>query len=109
MSDWGPWARILVRHSARAFESQARIDTEWRALNFIAAPDYGAASRQHDALIDILRSAAPVHAIDSTSPGLSLDAIYVRDASIVTPRGAILCTGGARESRGSRRALPRAD
>ena len=100
MSDWGPWDRILVRHAAPAFESQARVDAEWRALNFTAAPDYLAATRQHDAFIDILRSAAPVHVVDRSPEGLTLDAIYVRDASIVTPRGAILCRMGkaARQS-----------
>lgn len=94
MTDWGPWSRILVCHAAQAFESQTRIDAEWRALQYTAAPDYGDASRQHDAFIDILRSGAPVHLVDTAPGGLTLDAIYVRDASIVTPRGAILCRMG---------------
>ena len=105
MSDWGPWSRILVRHAARTFESQARADDEWRALRFTAAPDYRGASRQHDALIDILRSAAPVHVIDDALAGLTLDAIYVRDASIVTPRGAVLCRMGKASRQGEPAAL----
>ena len=76
------------------------MDADWRALNFTAAPDYRAASRHHDAFIEILQSAAPVHVIDRSPEGLTLDAIYVRDGSIVTPRGAILCRMGkaARQS-----------
>lgn len=104
MSDWGPWSRILVRHAAATFESQARVDAEWRALHFTGAPDYRIASRQHDAFIDILRSAAPVHEIDHAHD-LTLDAIYVRDASIVTPRGAILCRMGKAARRGEPAAL----
>ena len=94
MTDWGPWSRVLVRHASQAFGDQARVDREWRGLNFTARPDVDAAARQHDAFIDIIRAAAPVHACETTAEGLTLDAIYVRDASIVTPRGAILCRMG---------------
>lgn len=93
MTDWGPWSRIVVRHASQAFGDQARVDREWRDLHFTGRPDYAAASRQHDAFIEVLRSAAPVHVCEAAE-GLTLDAIYVRDASIVTPRGAVLCRMG---------------
>lgn len=93
MTDWGPWSRVVVRHAAQAFGDQVRVDREWRDLHFIGRPDHIAASRQHDAFIEILRSAAPVHACEAAG-GLTLDAIYVRDASIVTPLGAVLCRMG---------------
>jgi N-dimethylarginine dimethylaminohydrolase len=93
MTDWGPWSRIVVRHAAQAWGDQARVDREWRDLHFTARPDFAAASRQHGAFIEILRSAAPVHACEAAG-GLTLDAIYVRDASIVTPGGAVLCRMG---------------
>lgn len=105
MSDWGPWARIVVRSAASTFESQAHVDDNWRALNFTAAPDYREASRQHDAFVDLLRSAAPVHVIENPPAGLTLDAIYVRDASVVTPRGAILCRMGKAARQGEPEAL----
>lgn len=107
MSDWGPWSRIVVRHAAATFESQARIDREWQALNYAAAPEYAAAARQHDAFIELLAKGAPVHVIDAPADGLTLDAIYVRDASIVTPRGAILCRMGKPARRGEPEALAR--
>src|SRR5690606_11325838 len=107
MSEWGPWPRIVVRHAAATFESQARIDREWQALNYAAAPEYAAAARQHDAFIELLAKGAHVHVIDAPADGLTLDAIYVRDASIVTPRGAILCRMGKPARRGEPEALAR--
>ncbi|MCR4374767.1 MAG: arginine deiminase family protein, partial [Acidobacteria bacterium] len=116
MSDIGPWSRIVVHHVREAFGSDAEIARQWRALNFTAAPDYGRAIDQYEHFVDLLRtsgatvvtSEAPDDASEAPGfrPGraaraearalhsLTLDAIYVRDASVMCARGAILCRMG---------------
>ena len=92
MSDIGPWSHIVVHHAREAFGSDAEIARQWRALNFSAAPDYGRAVDQYDRFVDLLRtSGAAIHPEHSL---LTLDAIYVRDASVMCARGAILCRMG---------------
>ncbi len=98
MTDSGPWTRILVRHPREAFGSADHIAREWRDLNFTAPPDYAKACTQFDAFVEVLQcSGAPVHQCTSApehQSTLSLDSIYVRDASVMSPRGAILCRMG---------------
>lgn len=98
MTDSGPWTRILVRHPREAFGSADQIAREWRDLNFTAPPDYAKACAQFDAFVELLKcSGARVHECTSAPAhhnALSLDSIYVRDASVMSPRGAILCRMG---------------
>lgn len=103
MTDWGPWGRIIVRHAADVFTEDA-IAREWRALNYISAPDALEAAREFDAFIELLGTAAPIH-VAAPQPDLTLDAIYVRDASIVTPHGAVLCRMGKPARAGEPEAL----
>lgn len=97
MTDYGPWTRIVVRHARDAFGSQDTIAREWQALNFTAPPDYARAGEQYDRFVELLRTAAPVSdcaAAPALPDGLTLDAIYVRDAAVTSARGAILCRMG---------------
>jgi N-dimethylarginine dimethylaminohydrolase len=100
MSDIGPWTRIIVAPAQTAFESDAKIAREWRALNFTAAPDFARAVAQHDRFVELLRTSgatiesSPHSALRTTHSALSIDAIYVRDASVMCARGAILCRMG---------------
>ena len=100
LSEVGRLTRVVVKHARDAFGDQPTIDAQWRALGFTAPPDYARAVDEHDQFIDILRSAgASVDLLpgDSTT---TLDSIYARDASIVSPAGMIFCSMGkpARES-----------
>ncbi|MDA1305688.1 MAG: arginine deiminase family protein [Acidobacteria bacterium] len=101
MTDSGPWTRILVRHPREAFGSADQIAREWRDLNFTAPPDYAKACEQFDAFVEVLVcSGAPVlqcsshSALRTPHSALSLDSIYLRDASVMSPQGAILCRMG---------------
>jgi len=96
MSDIGPWGRILLRHPRQAFVDDATIARQWQALGFTAAPDFGLAVQQYERFIEMLRSSgAEVLTCSHTSTGaLSLDSLYVRDASVMCPQGAILCRMG---------------
>ncbi len=114
MSDVGPWNRILVRHVRDGFGDDASIARQWEALNFTAAPDFRKAVEQYERFVEALscsgaqvltcsgavpRTSAPQHSTGapehkSTRAPLSLDSIYIRDASVMCGKGAILCRMG---------------
>ena len=95
MSDVGPWNCILLRHVRDGFGDDASIDAQWRGLNFTARPDLGRAVEQYDRFVDLIKcSGAPVLLCSGAAQGLTLDSIYVRDASVMSAKGAILCRMG---------------
>lgn len=94
MNEYGRLTRIILKHARDAFVDRARIDSQWRDLRFTAAPDLTPALREYDALAEAI--AATGAAIDylPPDPHTTLDSIYVRDASLATERGLILCAMG---------------
>jgi N-dimethylarginine dimethylaminohydrolase len=96
INEFGPLDQLVLKHARDAFQSQARCDAEWRALNFTAVPDLSRAIAEYDAFVAAVTAAHPrVEFLPATSgSALGLDSIYVRDASIATPRGMILCRMG---------------
>ena len=104
LSETGPLVRVAVKHVRDAFVDDATIDAQWRQLNFTARPDLSRAIDEHDAFVDILTSAGAVVDLLPAAAGTTLDSIYARDASIVTPKGMVLCTMG----KPSRRSEPAA-
>ena len=94
LNEYGTLVAVVVKHVRDTFVDEQTIAAQWKRLNYIAAPDLARAIDQHDNFIDILRSAgATVHELPR-DPHTTLDSIYVRDASIVSPTGSILCTMG---------------
>lgn len=92
-NEYGPLTRVLLRPAREAFGSADRVAAEWRTLNFTAPPDLDVAAAQHATFASILeRAGARIDVLGGA--GLTLDSIYVRDASIVTPRGMVMCRMG---------------
>lgn len=93
-SESGALRRVVMKHAREAFAGPARIDTEWQPLNFTGPPDFSRAVAEYDALLHLLEDAGTT--IEWLPPGeaVGLDSIYVRDASIVSDRGVILCRMG---------------
>ena len=103
-SDVGPLRRIVLMSARDAFSSQPEIDGLWQGLNFTGPPDFELAVEEHEQLLETLpgfgiETVFLPHADEGT-----LDAIYVRDASVATDRGIILCSMGKE----ARRAEPAA-
>lgn len=96
LAEFAPLTHVLLKHPREAFRSDERIAGEWKGLHFAAAPSFTRAVEEYDALVEILK-AAGVH-IDHlpAEEQTNLDSLYVRDASIVCPRGVILCRMGKR-------------
>ena len=85
LNEYGQIMRIGLRHARDAFRDSATIDTQWQALNYHARPGYDDALAEYDAFMEALMLAgADVHLLPY-GDGLSIDSIYVRDASIPSP------------------------
>lgn len=93
-NEYGRLGRVMLRPPSPLFAAPGRIEQEWRALNFTAPPDPARAAEQHSAFAELIASSGARVDECRHGDGLTLDAIYVRDASIVTPRGVVLCRMG---------------
>jgi N-dimethylarginine dimethylaminohydrolase len=93
-SEVGTLTRLVVKHARDAFRDQETIAAEWRTLNFTAAPDFARAIDEYERFLELLRQSGT--AVDSLppAPAVGLDSIYVRDASVASTRGVILCSMG---------------
>jgi len=96
LGEFGRLTRVLLKHPREAFRSRDAIDREWKALGFAAPPSLPKAVEEYDAFADILRTSGIQVEMLPTDEHTNLDSIYVRDASIVSPRGMILCRMGKR-------------
>ena len=93
-SETGAITRLLLKHPRDAFRNAATIGGQWRDLNFTAAPDITAAIAEYDRFVSTLNvNGVTLHFLPA-SDETTLDSIYVRDASVVCDRGAILCRMG---------------
>ena len=104
-SEVGAIRRILLRHPRAAWEDDARIGREWRALGFLDAPDPAAAAEEYDRFAELLERAGAEPVFAPADPTLGLDSIYVRDAVVVCERGAVLCRMGKAARRDEPQAL----
>jgi N-dimethylarginine dimethylaminohydrolase len=94
---WNEYGRLqaaAVRTPEFAFVSQKKIEAEWRKLRFHGAPDFAQARIQHRAFVTTLEAAGVEILFLPGAEGLTLDSLYVHDASLPTPRGHILCRMG---------------
>jgi N-dimethylarginine dimethylaminohydrolase len=93
-SDVGTITRVLLNHPRAAFRNTATIERQWRSLNFSAPPDLARAIDEYDRFVALLNQDGVAVEFLPETETLSLDSIYVRDASVVCDRGAILCRMG---------------
>jgi N-dimethylarginine dimethylaminohydrolase len=93
-SDVGSLQRVLVQHVRDAFLSRSKISAEWRDLGFTSAPDLARAIDEYEAFAALLRASGAAVELLPSAESLTLDSVYVRDASIVSDKGAILCRMG---------------
>jgi N-dimethylarginine dimethylaminohydrolase len=93
-SETGTLTHLLVQHARDAFQNQQTIETQWKDLGFTSPPDLDRAAREYDAFLEILNRAGARMDMLPAGKGLTLDSLYVRDASIACDRGVILCRMG---------------
>ena len=91
--------QLLLKHPREAFIDQKRIDEQWEFLHYTDVPDFNRAIEEYDAFADLLTPSVDKIVTLPRDEALSLDSIYVRDAVVMTDRGAILCRMGKRARR----------
>jgi N-dimethylarginine dimethylaminohydrolase len=94
LSEVGRLTDLVLKHAADAFVGAHRISAEWRELNFTAPPDFARACREYDGFLRLLSESGATIRLLPRGEDVGLDSIYVRDASIVTPAGLVLCNMG---------------
>ena len=96
LSETNRLTRVVLKHARDAFVGPATIAAQWQALGFTAPPDFARAVDEYDRFVDLLAQADVNLDFLPADPRTTLDSIYVRDASIVTDRGIVLCSMGKR-------------
>jgi N-dimethylarginine dimethylaminohydrolase len=104
----GRLRRVVVKSPADAFSDAATVARQWRDLNFTAAPDFAAAIDEHRRFCDLLASSGADVLMLPPGEGTGLDSIYVRDASLLSPQGVVLCRMGKPQRDGEPAAQRRA-
>ena len=93
-SEYGEIKSLLVKHPKDAFINQKKVDDQWEDLFFSAKPDLNKTLDEYDAFLDIfISNGIEIHTLAANSK-TGLDSIYVRDASIATNDGMIICNMG---------------
>jgi N-dimethylarginine dimethylaminohydrolase len=87
-------SQVLLMPVAAAFRDREQIDREWRALNFTAPPDRALAIEQYETFRSLLEGSGAAVVQAAADSDLTLDAVYVRDASLLTPDGLVCCRMG---------------
>lgn len=99
-SEVGRIETLLLKRPEAAWCNQDNIDRQWQELNYTGRPDYNAACREYEAFLGLISDIVPdIHFLPDAS-GTGLDSVYVRDASVVTDKGVILCNMGKQQRRG---------
>jgi N-dimethylarginine dimethylaminohydrolase len=93
-SDTGAMQSVLLKHARDAFPDATTVAGAWRGLNYLAPPDPARAAAEYDRFAALIQDAgARIHWLPADEV-TGLDSIYVRDASIPSSAGMILCNMG---------------
>ena len=103
-SETGGISQIILKHVNEAFIGDQVIDRQWEMLNYSARPDFSRAIVEYDRFVDFFRDSGIELQFLVEDSRTNLDSIYVRDASVLCDKGAILCNMG----KGARRDEPAA-
>lgn len=93
-SEVGPLRRVVVKHAREAFVDLPCIERRWKDLGYLRPPDYERAVEEYDDFITVLHRFGIECLFLPIEPDLGLDSLYVRDASVVTDGGIVLCNMG---------------
>jgi N-dimethylarginine dimethylaminohydrolase len=86
--------RVIVRHPRDAYLDQANIESQWERLHYRSPPNLERAMVEYEYFLKLLASEGAEVVSSGPGEGLCMDSVYVRDASIICDRGAILCRMG---------------
>jgi N-dimethylarginine dimethylaminohydrolase len=104
-TEFGRIKWIALKSPVKAFLNQDRVNSEWRQLNYHAAPDFNKAVAEYERFVELIAKITPEITFLEEHSSTTLDSIYCRDAALITDRGLILAHMGKEERTGEPRAL----
>ncbi len=103
-SDFGLIQSILLKSATEAFQSQEKINEEWKKLNYTEKVAFEASVKEYNQFKAIFKNQdAEIHLLPKSIS--SLDSIYCRDAALATDFGLILCNMGKEARRSEPHAI----
>ncbi len=85
---------VYIKPAKNAFVSEAHLESQWDALNYLSQPDFDSSLEEYKAFQNYFADnniVTPIFPFDET---VKIDSIYCRDASIATDFGMIICNMG---------------
>ncbi len=107
-SDTSPLRRVALVHARDALRGPQAIAAEWRALDWLAPPDFDRALAEYEGFVDLLAGLGVEVELLRPGDDATLDAVYARDASLTFDGGAVTCSMGKPARRGEPAAAGRA-
>jgi N-dimethylarginine dimethylaminohydrolase len=93
-SEYGELKSLLLKHPRAAFVNEEHLQADWQDFNYRSKPDFNKAIEEYEKFIEIfIRRGVDIHFLDG-STRVGMDSIYVRDASIATNDGMLICNMG---------------
>lgn len=94
LNEFGRITKLAMRRPQEAMIDQAKIDAQWRDLNYHTRPDLKVAIDEHARFAEVIKSVGADIIYLPADPTLTMDSLYVRDAAMQSPKGIILCNMG---------------
>ena len=89
-----PIKKIILKHPKDAFIDQDKINSEYKSLNFLGAPDLEESSKEFEQFTKILNSFNIKLYFIGEDDLATIDSIYTHDPLIISNNGAIICNMG---------------
>lgn len=93
-SEYGQIKEMYIKSIENGFLDQETIDSQWKALNYLGAPDFEKAKAEYINFSSLFEQQTLQLREFSSDSKVTIDSIYCRDASIATDYGIILCNMG---------------
>ena len=103
-NEYGNIKSILLKSPMQAFRNKSIISEQWKDLNYTDLPDLEESLNEYLSFAGIIAEMKSEIIYLDENEDTGLDSIYVRDASIATDHGMIICNMG----KGARSHEPRA-
>lgn len=89
LNEWSTLASVALRDPKTAFASAGRVSEQWQQLGYRARPDFKTAIAEYDRLIAVIEDHGAEITFLPGGDALTLDSLYVRDATMVSTDGLI--------------------
>lgn len=94
LNEYASLMDVLVKSPRDAFLDQDTVDENWSSHNYLDCPNFKDALEEHELFVQHLKNAGAHVTFTPAHDETSIDSLYMRDSSLQTPKGMILCNMG---------------